>query len=81
MATESAWLIEAAGPKWWDGSGFTTAAFVTDANKAMRFSRKADAQKAIIWLLPLFSQLLKATEHGWMDSQEEEEGQMSSVRG
>jgi hypothetical protein len=62
--TEIAWLIErSAGfdPMWWDGRG----RFVSDANDAVRFARKVDAERVIDYLR--FDNTVKATEHGWVE--------------
>jgi hypothetical protein len=62
---ERAWLIEAAGPKWWDGSGSTVSAFTADHFLAIRFGRQQDAEKVISWILSPIQSILKATEHIW----------------
>ena len=58
-----AWLIEdELGPqaRWWCGESYST-----DANEAIRFCRKEDAEKVIRTILASREFSLIATEHGW----------------
>lgn len=70
--TETAWLIEqdspARGPVWFSAVG-PEWRFVNDANEALRFARKTDAETFIKWLggNPLLSNP-RATEHQWLDA-------------
>lgn len=63
MATEFVWLIErnSAGcsPLWWDGRYMAD-----DPNKAIRFSRREDAERVIE---AQGLQLVHASENGWVD--------------
>lgn len=68
MSTEYGWLIEVDidGPKWWGGGGL----FNTDANYAIRFARKVDAEEMIKYVPKFFgadSRPIKpiATEHAF----------------
>ena len=59
----TAWLIEdqcAPQARWWRGVGFST-----DANEAIRFARKEDADKVILTTLTDVDFPLIATDHGW----------------
>ncbi len=61
---EFAWLIEwtgLAGGLYWDGAGPTS--FTADVNKAVRFTRKEDAERVINAFLP--GSRIEAREHGW----------------
>lgn len=61
---ETAWLIEHNGGGmaiWWTGNGVSP--FSPDANKAVRFCRKGDAEKVAALIVP--NSTLKATEHAW----------------
>jgi hypothetical protein len=80
---EIAWLIElnlphpASRPEWFVGGPINSVEFSTDANKAMRFSRRQDAQAMLDWL-SINEKLLimhinvpemyKVTEHMWLDT-------------
>lgn len=67
----NAWLIEEdseAGPngRWWRGGNKWNADnFSADANEAIRFARKEDAEKVIRTTLADEAYRLVATEHGW----------------
>lgn len=67
---ETAWLIEqdspARGSVWFSATG-PKWRFVSDANEALRFARKIDAETFITWLggNPLLSNP-RATEHRWI---------------
>jgi hypothetical protein len=57
---ETAWLIELEGPKWMaiiDGEPQWTG----DANKALRFARKEDADNLKAW----WCMTATSTEHSW----------------
>lgn len=58
--TETGWLIEAKGPLYWDGLVFTPS-----HDCAVRFSRKADAQRVITVGLPALAPPSQAVEHLW----------------
>lgn len=59
-----AWLIETSQSSWWSGNGYST-----DANEAVRFSRKEDAEKVISTALDNEMLALIATEHGWLEAE------------
>lgn len=64
---DTAWLIEiskpgVSGAVWWGGTGYRH--WVVDANLAVRFCRKADADR-VISMLGLNGAV--ALEHGWCD--------------
>jgi hypothetical protein len=64
--SDTAWLVELGSdpPQWFEGRSEDN--FVTDANEAMRFARREDAQRAIGWLVaPGVRRGCKATEHMW----------------
>lgn len=66
----TAWLIEdrfAPGPRWWHGAGYSS-----DANEAVRFARKVDAQRVILTTLLNEDFPLIATEHGWYEDDSHE---------
>lgn len=68
MSEQFGWLVElgCSPPKWWAGQN--PYYFTTDANEAMRFSRREDAERAIGWLVaPGWREGCRALEHGWMD--------------
>lgn len=51
-ARERGWLIETARQTYWDGRNVgSDAAFVPDANEAVRFARFEDAELVRCWLL------------------------------
>ena len=61
--TESGWLIEFTGgaPSWWDGRGPDTGMF--DANEAVRFARREDAERVLYWIVTRRPAIV--TEHLW----------------
>ena len=74
--TEYAWLIETAGPHYiyLDTVGhLNLMRWTSDANKAIRFARKIDAENVIIGLCRIEPSMFKfptyqmvlAVEHGW----------------
>ena len=65
--SEFAWLVEhARAPQYWIGVSPHTMTY--DANKAMRFARKIDAQNAIDWMVsPFLAEDCKPVEHGWTE--------------
>lgn len=61
------WLIEdqfAQQVRWWRGEGFST-----DANEAVRFARREDAEKVIMTVLARTEFPLVAIEHGWHEQE------------
>lgn len=64
---EQAWLVEGkigCVPRWWTGLGVQ----FSDANSAIRFSRREDAERAIRSMLPRDHVIVfevRATEHQW----------------
>lgn len=63
---EFAWVIEAAGPRYWNGHGILMENFTEDHSKAIRFARREDAEVVIHWLLQSVSGFLVSREHAWM---------------
>ena len=62
------WLIEADNT-YWDGTSVEDpGAFVSDANKAVRFLRFEDAEKVKHWLLAEWAFALRTTQHGFLDA-------------
>jgi hypothetical protein len=64
---ETAWLVELGclPPQWWTGRAGDM--FSGDANDAMRFARREDAEVAIAWLVePGTRRGCKALEHMWI---------------
>lgn len=60
-----AWLIEdkyTPHVRWWAGYGYSS-----DANEAIRFARKEDANRVILTVLAHETFTLHAVEHGWHD--------------
>ena len=68
---ESGWLVEWARPNktalWWDSEQCPDG-WTTDSNKAIRFSRKVDAEKAmrLVFKDSKILNALSATDHEWM---------------
>lgn len=91
MKDEFAWLIEAAGPCYLAIRGVKMGAaterdsvaqffqWTDDANKALRFARKEDAERAMFAIRELKAELFptcfptfpKAVEHGWVNKEVE----------
>jgi hypothetical protein len=74
-----AWLIEdefAPQARWWCGGDV----FSTDANSAVRFSRKEDADRVRLTTLARTEFPLVATEHGWHDETEASEQEKATLR-
>lgn len=79
---EIGWLIEvvrAGRPAWWAGDDIDdpgVAAWTWDSLEAVRFARKADAERVICGLLvnSLEAPEMRATEHVWDDSAPATEG-------
>lgn len=63
----TAWLIEAAGPKYWNGHSLSAASFTSDPGAAVRFARFEDGEAVRCWLLEPLHNLLATREHQWMD--------------
>lgn len=63
--TQFAWIIEGDGV-YWDGHHADARGFTTDPNKAIRFTRKEDANIVKYRLLEQFAFALRVTEHGWL---------------
>lgn len=71
---EGAWLIETAAlrnqdvivPHWWTGLYPNSVSWTTDANRAVRFARKQDAEAVIHGMGDVFERPF-ATEHVWAD--------------
>lgn len=70
---ERAWLVElqtagSATARWWTGARWKgVMLFEPDANKAIRFARRCDAEQAIGWLVSEGTKDgITATEHIWM---------------
>ncbi len=66
-----AWLIEnhltgSRTPVWWCGGHM----FSANANEAVRFARKQDAEKARLTIFDGVEYMLVSTEHGWHDETE-----------
>jgi hypothetical protein len=62
---EMGWLVEREGPSWASiGEGYIRFQWTTDSTKALRFSRKEDADRAR--LLMQGSEKLVAKEHVWI---------------
>ncbi len=60
--TAFAWLIEGAGPHYWDGRSPTSS--TTDPNEAVRFSRFEDAERVRSGLID-GGEHWRSVEHGW----------------
>ncbi len=70
--TETGWLIEfyiGGRAVWWSAVWVDGRAWTTDANNAVRFTRKEDAARVIQWIAtdPCFWGAV-ATEHMWCPS-------------
>lgn len=64
--SETAWLIEASGPQYWNGTGIDRLAFTRSADEAVRFSREEDAERVRCRLLDdAIRSLCTSVEHGW----------------
>lgn len=63
---ETAWVLESAGPKYWDGRGLRPENFTKKHEDAIRFSRKEDAETIRCWLLDPLHRLLASREHMWL---------------
>lgn len=64
---EIAWLIESTfyGPsRWWGFREGFDETFTSDPNRAVRFARREDAERAIALL---GGHMMKATEHAWVN--------------
>lgn len=72
MTAHTGWLIEAAGPKYWDGHTPSRFSFTTDANSAIRFCRKIDAEAVIYGgaFVEDIRDMLVAREHSWVTPEE-----------
>lgn len=63
---ETAWLIEAAGPKYWNGRSLGVESFSTQHTEAIRFARFEDGEVVRCRLLENINPLLVTREHKWM---------------
>lgn len=64
--TEFGWLIESgsgSSPSYWDGRGIAT--FILDSNDAVRFSRRADAERVLGWIVRPIGVEVRIVQHGW----------------
>lgn len=68
---ECGWLIETGDHKYWDGRYADQDGFTGDANEAVRFARRIDADRVIYWLLSKYSVFLCAREHKWLAERSE----------
>ncbi len=64
---ETGWLIETANQTWWDGKSSEKPYFTHDPSDAIRFARFEDAERAKYWLLRSQMDLVRSTEHAWID--------------
>jgi hypothetical protein len=63
------WLIEGAGVYW---RGHSPSNFGADANDAVRFARREDAERILHWIVPESQRILcRTAEHVWLECKEQ----------
>ena len=63
---ETGWVIEASGPKYWNGHGIGVECFTDKHEDAMRFARHQDGEVVRCRLLEKLYPLLTTREHKWL---------------
>lgn len=68
MTRETGWVIEAIGPKYWNGRALGSEAFSDDHMEAVRFARSEDASAVLYRCFrDDIVRLLAVREHVWFD--------------